>query len=99
MKKRKMIVPPADIILDVINDEPHAEEYILKFYDSYIIAASKEACYNANGEYIGRVANSDLAQDIRLAVFSCLPDLRKAFYKKFIKKKPIFVFISSKEIE
>ena len=39
--KKKKIIPPADIILDVINEDTYAEEEILKFYDKYIISVAK----------------------------------------------------------
>lgn len=94
--KKKKAVPPADIILDLINEEPGTDNLILDFYDNYIIAASKEAKYGKNGEYIGSILNCDLAQEIRLAVYRCLPSLRKAFNKRFFRKKPLIILISSK---
>lgn len=37
MKKRRKIIPPADIILDLINDEPGVDTKIIEFYDAYIL--------------------------------------------------------------
>ncbi|MBR3933902.1 MAG: helix-turn-helix domain-containing protein [Clostridia bacterium] len=99
MKKKNVIVPPADIILDVINDEPHAADVVLTFYDDYILAAAKEPKYGKDGEYIDHIVNSDLAQEIRLAVFNCLPSLRKAFHKRFFKKSPVVVVIARESTE
>lgn len=94
-----MVVPPADIILDVINDEVCAGEVVLRFYDDYIIAAAKEPWYGEDGEHKGYILNCDLAQDMRLAVLNCLPSLRKAFYRKFFRNKPMLIVISPKDIE
>lgn len=99
MLRKKKVIPPADIILDVINNEPHVGDVVLKFYDNYIIEASKEPHYDADGEYIGHFKNDDLAQDIRLAVYNCLPSLRKAFHKKFFKKSPVIVVIAKENNE
>jgi hypothetical protein len=79
----KRILPSANVILDVINEEANAEEKVLNFYENYIVSASKEIHYNAESYCNGAYINEDLAQDIRLAVFNCLPYLRKAFQKKF----------------
>lgn len=81
--KNKRIFPPTDIIVDVLNEESYAEEKILRFYENYIISACKEMRYNSEGYCKGVYINEDLAQDIRLAVFNCLPYLRRAFQKKF----------------
>ena len=96
---KKKVIPSADIILDVINDEPYAGEVVLKFYDDYILAAAKEPGYGANGEYKGHTVNHDLAQEICLAVFNCLPSLRKAFHKKYLKRNPVVVVITTDNME
>ena len=92
--KKKTKVPPADIILDVINGKTCADEKILKFYEKYILAAANEPHYNASGEYLGQYVNEDLAQDIRLAIFKCLPSLRKAFQKNFFEESPVIIVIA-----
>lgn len=99
MKRQKRIVPPADIILDVINDEPQADEVVLKFYDSYILAAAKEPHYSSCGEFIDHIVNPDLAQDMRMALVRCLPSLREAFQKKYFRKNPVVVVIAKEEID
>ena len=91
--KKKKIIPPADIILDVINEDTYAEE-ILKFYDKYIISVAKETLYDAEGNYKGVCINEDLAQEIRIAVLNSLPSLRKAFQKKFLRKTPVIILIT-----
>ena len=92
--KKKKIIPPADIILDVINGDTYAEEKILKFYDNYIISVAKETLYDAEGNYKGVCINEDLAQEIRIAVLNSLPSLRKAFQKKFLRKTPVIILIT-----
>ncbi len=99
MLRKKKKVPPADIILDVINDEMHAGEVVLKFYDNYVLETAKEPHYNANGDYIGHYINDDLAQDIRIAVYNCLPNLRKAFQRKYFKKSPVIVLIAKESTD
>lgn len=81
--KSKKIFPPTDVIVDVLNEESYAEEKVLRFYENYIISACKELQYNTEGYCKGVHINEDIAQDIRLAVFNCLPYLRRAFQKKY----------------
>ena len=83
MKKRRNIIPPADIILDLINDEPHTDVCILAFYEAYILSVAKEPKYTVGGEFICFEVNEDLAQELRVALFRSLPKLRQAFVRKF----------------
>ena len=83
MKKRRNIIPPADIILDLINDEPHTDVRVLDFYEGYILTLAKESKYTAGGEFICFEVNEDLAQELRVALFRSLPKLRQAFFRKF----------------
>ncbi len=99
MKKRKRIIPPADIILDLINDEPGVDTKIIEFYDAYILEMAKEPKYTAEGEFARYEVNDDLAQELRIALFRSLPKLRKAFQKRFGNKKPMMVIVAEEEFE
>lgn len=92
--RKKKIIPPADIILDVIYDAPCAEEKVLKFYDNYINSAAKEAV-SGKEEF---VINEDLVQDIRLAVLNALPYFRKAFGHKYLRNKVSVVLVLNNEL-
>ena len=83
IKKRRKIIPPADIILDLINDEPHTDVRVLDFYEAYILSVAKEPKYAASGEFICFEVNEDLAQELRIALFRSLPKLRQAFFREF----------------
>ena len=83
IKKRRNIIPPADIILDLINDEPRADIRVLNFYEGYILTMAKEPKYTAGGELICFEVNEDLAQELRIALFRSLPKLRRAFFREF----------------
>ena len=93
MKKRKRIPLPADIILDLINDEPYADIRVLNFYEGYILTIAKESKFNANGEFVCSVVNEDLAQELRIALYRSLPKLRRAFLREF-GNKPVVVMVS-----
>lgn len=92
--RKKNIIPPADIILDVIYDAPCAAEKVLKFYDNYIKSAAKEPAAGENGFVI----NEDLAQEIRLAVFNALPYFRKACRHKYFKNTVSVVVVFNNEL-
>ena len=92
--RKKNIIPPADIILDVIYDAPCAGEKVLKFYDSYINSAAKEVV-SGKEEF---VINEDLVQDIRLAVLNALPYFRKAFRHKYLRNKVSVVLVLNNEL-
>lgn len=99
MKRRKRIVPPADIILDLLNDEPGVDTKIIAFYDAYIMEMAKEPKYTTEGEFARYEINDDLAQELRIALFRSLPKLRRAFYKRFGNKKPMMVIVAEEEFE
>lgn len=99
MKKRRKIIPPADIILDLINDEPDVDTKIIEFYDAYILEIAKEPKYTPEGEFARYEVNDDLAQELRIAVFRSLPKLRKAFFKRFGDKKPMVVVVAEEKFE
>lgn len=99
MKKRRKIIPPADIILDLLNDEPGVDSKIIEFYDAYIREIAKEPKYTPDGEFARYEVNDDLAQELRIALFRSLPKLRKAFSKRFGDKKPMVVIVAEEEFE
>lgn len=75
--KGNVKVPPADIILNLINDTKEADEMLLDYYEGYIITAATLPIYDVNGVCIGYNADHDLMQDMRLNVLKCIPLLRK----------------------
>ena len=99
MKKRKKIIPPADLILDIINDEPGVETKIIGFYDAYIKEIAKEPKYNREEDFVRYEINDDLAQELRVALFCSLPKLRRAFLKQFGDKRPLIVIATEDEYE
>jgi len=84
IQKEKIIpLPPADILLDILNDKKDASERILQFYESYILGIASEPVYSSDGVKMGIYIDEDLAQDIRLAVVRSLPRLRESVIKKY----------------
>ena len=93
------MVPPADIILDLINDKPGVDTKIIEFYDAYILKMAKETKYNSEGEFDRYEINEDLAQELRIALFRSLPKLRKAFFKQYGSKKSWVVIVAEEQFK
>lgn len=70
-------VPPADLILDLLNDAPQKDIEFLDFYDGYIHSAATKPVYSADGCLKGYFVDTDLVQDIRLELLRSLPVLRR----------------------
>lgn len=68
-------VPPADIILGLLNNKKEKEDELLIFYDSYIKAASF-ICLTSVQQNISDY-DEDLAQEMRLNLIKSVPVLRK----------------------
>lgn len=68
-------VPPADIILGLLNNKKEKEDELLNFYDSYIKAASF-ICLTSLQQNISDY-DEDLAQEMRLNLIKSVPVLRK----------------------
>lgn len=90
-KKKNKKIPPADIILNVLNENDTAQDEILEFYENYIIAVANE---NINSTFSYEDAK-DLAQEIRIAVAKCLPALRKVLLRSCTESKSMIVVIAT----
>ena len=66
-EKKKNIVPPADIILNMLNEKPGADLDLLDFYKGYIRRASIEPSYSEEGFDKWKHINEDLRQEIEIA--------------------------------
>ena len=92
--RKNHIVPPADIILDVLNEEPEAEEKVLKHYEKYILKIATERGKNRCGK-TAYIINEDLQQEIRMAVIKAMPTMRRAFRKKYMKNISVVFVIKN----
>ena len=81
-EKKKNIVPPADIILNMLNEKPGADLDLLDFYKGYIRRASIEPSYSEEGFDKGKHINEDLRQEIEIAFLKGLVSLRHNICKK-----------------
>ncbi|MCI9449410.1 MAG: helix-turn-helix domain-containing protein [Clostridiales bacterium] len=75
-RRKKIILPPADIILELLNDEPQNDIHLLEFYNGYIHAAATESLYTVDGLKAGYHINEDLVQEIRIEFLKSLSALR-----------------------
>ena len=55
-EKKKNIVPPADIILNMLNEKPGADLDLLDFYKGYIRRASIEPSIQKKGLIKGNIS-------------------------------------------
>lgn len=92
MSRKNRYIPPADIILDLLNEEEDVTEAILDFYGGYIASASSISQHNTDGIYEGNFKDEDLMQDIRVAVIKALPPLRRKL-KQFIEEPGALVIV------
>ena len=72
------ILPSSEMIMGVLNNEKRVIEEMIQFYDGYILAAEMKPAYSAEGTRVGYYIDEDLAQNVRMDIFKCLPNLRKA---------------------
>lgn len=72
------ILPSSEMILGVLNNDKRVIEEMIRFYDGYVLAAAMKPAYSAEGARVGYYIDEDLAQNIRMDIFKCLPNLRKA---------------------
>ena len=86
-------VLPADIILNLINDNPENDLDILHYYNGYIHAAAEETAYTADGIKKGTFVNEDLLQEIRFEVLHCLPVLRKKLIEILLSTTRVIILI------
>lgn len=94
-KTEKCMSPPADIILDIINDEKGATEKMLNFYDEYITAGAKEHIYSEDGRRLTTIINDDLLQDIREDIIKAIPTLRKSILNGRLGCHPLVVIVAA----
>ena len=80
------ILPSSEMIMGILNDDRKVIEEMIQFYDGYILAASMKPAFSAEGAKVGYYIDEDLAQHIRMDVFKCLPNLRKAANSLLNKK-------------
>lgn len=97
--KSKYACPPADIILDIINDENDAPEKVLGFYNEYAEKSAKEPVYNGNGKIVTTIINDDLLQNIREDIIKAIPILRRSILNGNFSYRPLVVIVAAgKEI-
>ena len=101
--REKMIIPPADIILALLNDEPQKDIDLLNFYDGYIRATATESVYTADGNRTGYFINEDLVQEIRIEFLKSLSPLRKRLIENILCKDsdkiPVIIMIPKESDE
>ena len=90
--KKEIPIPPADVILDLLNNEPNFDEEFLDFYDNYVKKISTESCFSSDGTFCGYFLNEDLVQEIKIAIIKCLPGLRNKVLD-ILNNKSIIVII------
>lgn len=86
-------IPPADVILDILNENPNTENRILDFYENYITAVAKQS-HEPKADFISKEDTEDLAQEIRIAVARCIPALRKVLINTRLNNEPLVVVIT-----
>lgn len=91
MSNKKIQVPAADIILDVINGTSDCQEKVLNYYEGYIITAGTFSLYDSRGIYCGFYANHDLMQDMRINLYKSVPILRKKLIRGILNPDTIVI--------
>lgn len=86
-RKKNTIIPPANVVLGVLNDDKKAIENLIEFYNGYIMSSALKTAYSAEGQKVGYYIDDDLAQEIRLSIVECLPNLRKTVRAVLNRKK------------
>lgn len=94
----KHSVLPADIILDLLNDNPKTNVDLLDYYNNYIRSVSTESVYTSSGNKKGYFINEDLAQEIQIELLRCLPVLRKKLIAIMENDMPLVFVISNDNI-
>ena len=93
-RTHSILVPPADIILDLLNNKPKNDIKLLDYYDGYIHSAATEPVYTPDGNRQGLFINEDLIQEIRIEFLRCLPVLRRNLKEKLFTDQTIRVMFS-----
>ena len=92
-KRSNIILPDTEIVLGALNDDKKSIERLLDFYDGYIMASAVKSAYSAEGQKIGYYIDEDLAQEIRMSVVKCLPNLRKTVNNIIDKKRKSILIV------
>lgn len=87
-KHKKIVLPPADVILELLNDEPQKDNHLLDFYNGYIHAAATESLYTIDGLRTGYHINEDLVQEIRIEFLKSLSTLRRKLIECILTQEP-----------
>ncbi len=74
------ILPPKDLVVDVLNDSPGCEQRLLDFYGAYIRATTFTIIDCGDNCYENYV--EDLESEIKYRIIAKLPVLRKAVREK-----------------
>lgn len=84
------ILPPKDLVIDILNDNTGCEQRLLDFYGAYIKAAAcaiidsdTDDCYE---NYV-----EDLESEIKYRIIAKLPVLRKAVRDK-LDAETLYIF-------
>ncbi len=90
-QKQSAPVPPAEIILDLLNDKPRTEIELLDYYNGYIHSAATEPVYTVDGTRQGIFINEDLEQEIRIEFLKSLPVLRQKLIELLLSDQTVLV--------
>ena len=89
-------LPPADLVLALINGEPKAVEQVIEFYRDYITACARSAI---NSHSIGRqdiFDEQEMIQEMDLHLVKANFSLRKKMQENVFYKQPVVVIVSPK---
>ena len=98
-KHKNIIVPPADIILAYLNDDPGSDEAMLNFYKGYIYTTAIETCYSENDGCDSEYLNEDLMQEITAAFLKSLPVLRNKIIDECLHEKTLVVVVTTDNLK
>lgn len=62
-------IPPAEIILRFLNDEPRSKMDLLNYYENYIHSAAVEQVYTSDGDRKGFLSMKTLCKKFALNFF------------------------------
>ena len=92
-KRKRKNVPSDEIILNILNQKPRAEDDVIEFYENYIREMATDPVYSEEGNRTGYYYDEDLAQELRIALTQCLPALRSVLIKRHLEDRPVIVVL------
>lgn len=92
--RKNIPVPPADVILDLLNQKGGAIEELYDFYGGYIRSASSIPVLGPNGMRESYCFCEDLMQEIHIKLFNSLPALRRNIYARRQPPHSIIIVVS-----